>query len=214
MDIEFIGFFSILYSSIIFTQTHNLVRHDKYYYESITRVYSTIHAMTSFCIALYYLYFPTNLIYSLLFSNSFVYICLDSVFVYYYKDKIQNDFSLWFHHALFAIGLSIVTYSYPNLYRYIARCLITELSTPFLNWSWKMYKYPYYNSWTIHEELIAHSCLLVTFFISRPVNLFFLIYNFSNLYQNIIPYIFLLSLFVLNCNWFYLLFSKFISSIR
>lgn len=217
MLLSYIAFSITLYGSILFSTHHSLDRKNPYFYEIITRIYSSIHAFTSFSLAVMYLLSLNMNIYSLLFANSLIYVITDIMVVYLYRQFIHHDIYLWFHHGLFLTGLSYFTFIDPE-YIKICYCLLTEISTPFLNWSWILYKFPNNKSLWVKEEIMAHSSLIITFFLFRVVNLGNLTY--STLYQqfisqsyqisNLVPVGYISSLWILNIYWFSLLIHKFI----
>lgn len=202
--------FGILYSSIYYSAVLFIPRNnEKLFWEIATRVASSVHAIVSTFLCSSYLYFRLTNIYLLFYTNSLVYVISDISILYLKRKYIENDRYTWFHHILMLFGLNYYTFVDFSGYN-LARCFLTEMSTPFLNHSWKLYKTNQYNltyySASTNEKIIVYIFFVLSFFVFRIVNLthflFTLDYGFN--------YIVLLSLVSLNYYWFYKIVCKLI----
>ena len=159
------------------------------------RIISSIHCF--FCVMISSI-FLLNLIDNNFYLNSIYlispgYFILDFFYLIFFSPQSKLTYCYYFHHIISLTGIYFGI-DYPI---YLARGLLTELSTPFLNISWYLKKKKYTKYIIYHINLII---LYILFFICRIVNLSIMIFEIEHyhlLYRCII-YFFT----ILNYIWF------------
>lgn len=200
MQLELLPFFFSLYGSITLSSAWT-IRNTSLKWELVSRIYSSVHACTSSCLSLYYLYSNNYLIYLLLLTNSYTYVIFDMIIVSWKYRHIHNDRLFWFHHIMFLLGLRLFGNT-PALHHKVARMLLLEISTICLNHGWFVYKHHIHDI----ESTVAKILTATTYFVFRILNLTLMVYQ-ETLFSP--TGIYILSLTCLNYYWFYKIVSKF-----
>jgi len=201
-----IAFFIILYSTITFTSWYSVTKYSPLYWEHISRINSSVHASlaTYFSIMLLCSFSNNYANYWLLYSNSLVYLLFDNFLLYYQKHVIHVDKFIVLHHILFLTGLNYAVWVRSDVY-ILARFLLTEISTPMLNYAWSVYKLPYQHHPL--ETPLSKFLLFISYLGGRIFNLGHLLLFNSYPFLSL-PQFYIVSFFLLNVYWFFKLLSK------
>jgi hypothetical protein len=191
--------FASIYFSITFSSAFS-IRNTPHKWEVVSRIYSSVHASIASVMAILYLITLHTVPYKILLVNSTVYVVFDSVVVFVKRHDIHNDTLLWFHHLLFFFGIYYIGHI-PSYMHRVARVMLVEISTIFLNHGWYIYKH---NIWGFEKYIVTYLTLF-TYAVFRIINLTSMLFH-EYLFSLSGTYILLLTL--LNYFWFYKIISK------
>tara|TARA_B100000902_G_scaffold278991_1_gene264878 strand:- start:105 stop:782 length:678 start_codon:yes stop_codon:yes gene_type:complete len=218
MILQLLSFFSIFTGTIYYCHyQHEYIKKKTNYSIEITQAITLIiHDVYLFILANLYL-FKYISSYSFLNSNA---VCMGYMtYDIYLQLLIKNKYQIIFHHlimigtyfTLFIINCGILPQSKEDLYIYVAQTSLCEISSFFLDACYIMYKLNYDKNIIFKFMYIM---LLITYFISRLINfpyIAYLMYNNGDIYYGG----FQISLLtILSYYWFYLLYKRFIESLK
>lgn len=190
-------FFSVLYTTLLFSASYSIDTSSPIYWELVTRLSSSVHAALATCLV--FLCQQNEMWIVWLYTNSLVYILLESAVLYYKRRALHVDRYMVAHHLLFFTGLNYGIWIQYSPY-VVSRLLLTEVSTPFLNYAWSVYK----QGMTQHNHTEVHLAkllLLTTYITGRIINTIHL--TVSNPFNWIsIPQIYIVGFMCINLFWF------------
>ena len=187
------------FSSYFYISSHNLLSSIVVDRSKSLKLISTFHATNTVIVNYMFLNDYIGIYYyiPLFFFNTFGYFILDMINIYLFKSNytLTNLISYVLHHIIAILSLFYIR-SYPLT---IARCFLSEITTPFLNYSWYLNN----NNNSSGIKYIVNCAFLYVFFF------YFRVYNIVNvlLYQregekDIRYDISLIILLLLNSYWF------------
>ena len=189
----------MIFSSYFYISSHNLLSSIVVDRSKSLKIISTFHATNTVIVNYMFLndYIGLSYYIPLFFFNTFGYFILDMINIYLFKSNytINNLISYVLHHIIALLSLFYIR-TFPIT---IARCFLSEITTPFLNYSW------YLNNNNISsgiKYIVNCSFLYVFFFYFRIYNIAHILLYLQEGNDDIRYTIIVSLLLLLNSYWF------------